>query len=94
MNELWTRLVDKSKQDQRASLSQKEFQKILAEFKLDTGLSERTVVDYVSILRSMGAITDNWYYISTRYMEEGDFERLFRFLINLGFKMPNDVKGI
>lgn len=96
MNELWTRLFEVAKTDPRASLSLNEWNQIMAKFKLDTGLSENTVGDYIKTFRGMGAISDNWTYLIQELSATtsiAELERRVRYFVNLTFKMPKEIKG-
>jgi len=90
IQELWTRLFEEAKQDSRASIPQYRWNKIIAKFKLDTGLSDRTIYDYLITLKSMSAYKTNWDYVSELVLTSKEFERRFQFFINLGFRFPQE----
>lgn len=93
IKELWTRLVKKASHNGN-SISPENWRRLIAQFKLDVGISDLTVADYLRTLRNLGFITDNWKFVNENYVigSQEEFERVFRYYIFMKAEIPDDIK--
>lgn len=92
IKELWTRLVDVASKN-KGIINPKDWRTIISQFKLDVGISDTTISDYIRTLRGLGLISDNWEYVLSHGWDTiEEFERIFHYTINTNYEIPVHLK--